>query len=436
MKDLSDITVCVVDYGKFILLAEAFAGKAAKTYYYSPTEREFEDINDAVKGDGLPEIHRIDNFFNPAAIDEIDLFVFPDIGCGGTQKYLRSIGKAVWGAMGANVLELSRTKFLSFLDDCGLPKVHNEIITGLEDLREHLKNVNDKWIKVNRYRACMETYHHIDYAHSAAKLDELAVRFGGLQNGVTFVVQDAIKSDVEIGYDGWTVDGKFPSSSFQGYELKNELYLGSLLEYSKLPKQVRYINEAMSPMLKEHGYRNFIATEIRIKDDVPYFIDPTLRMAGLTQDQIPETCSNIADVIWQGANGILIEPEYISKFVAVATMHYEGHVPHHWFSISIPKDYRRWFKLYHFCFYEGAYHFAPSVPYETDEAGTVIGIGDTIEDAIFDLKDHFALLESEPLHIHSEGFYDLIKQVQSAEKQGVEFTDQTVPEPGIAMEEQ
>jgi len=434
MKDLSEITVCIVDYGKFIFLADAFVGKAAKVYYHSPVDREFQDINDAVKGDGLPGIERLDDFLDPEVLKDIDLLVFPDIGFAGVQKHLRDMGKAVWGAMGVNDLELSRTKFLAYLKEVGLPTVNSVKVVGLTNLAIHLRQVKGKWIKLNRFRACMETYHHRDYAHSLQKLDEWAVRFGGLKEEVVFVVQDEIECDVEIGYDGWCVDGQFPNRSFQGYELKNELYLGSLLAYQDLPEQVREVNKAMMPMLASAGYRNFLATEIRIKDDVPYFIDPTFRMAGLTEDQLPETCSNLAEVIWHGANGELLTPEYEAEFVAVATLHCCDHVRNQWFALEIPEEVKRWVKLYHYCMADGLYHFAPSVPLECDEAGVVIGMGDSIEDALDSLKEHFAALESEPLHCQIEGFAELLQQVKAAEKQGVEFTDQPVPEPATVIE--
>lgn len=435
MKDISEIEVCVVDYGKFILLAEAFVGKAKKVYYHTPMDREFVDINDCVKGDGLDGVERVDQIMEPGFIDRVGLWCFPDIGFSGFQHYLRGLGKPVWGSMGASDLELSRTRFIKTVKELGLPLVKSVPIRGLSNLSVYLKENPDKWVKINKFRACMETWHHCDWEHSQQKLDSLAVRFGGIKEQVMFVVQDTIDSDVEIGYDGWTVDGRYPSHTFQGYELKNELYLGSMMANEDLPEQVLEINEAMSPVLKGYGYRNFIATEIRIKDEEPYYIDPTHRMPGLTGDQLPETCSNLAEVMWHGANGELIEPEFICGFSAVATLHYKGHVAHEWFSLRIPDEVRQWFKLYHFCKSDDLYHFIPSVPFECDEPGTVIGIGDTIEEAIDHLKENLDVIKDEPVTASIEGFADLLKQIHEAEEQGVEFTDQEVPDPASVVSE-
>ena len=420
-KSVKEATVCVVDYGSFICLAEKLSESFKKTYYYTPTSQEFYSIADLVKADGLENVERIHDLFEH--IDEIDLFVFPDIGYGGLQQYLRSIGKAVWGSMGADKLEILRTKFLETLKELKLPVIHTETIKGLTELRDHLEDVENKWIKVNKYRGNMETWHHIDIDHSRQYLDKLATEFGGLQDTVTFVVQDFIATDVECGYDGWCVDGEFPEASYQGYEKKNDLYLGSLLKKEDLPKEVKLINEALAPLLKKFGYRNFFATEIRVKDGVPYFIDPTMRMPGQTGEQMLETCSNLADVIWQGAHGILIKPDFKYKFAAEATMHYTAEGD--WSVIKIPDEIRQWVKPFHYTKLGDAYHFPPK---SNDELGVVIGVGDTIKEAVSALMDNLEKLEDEPIKARVAGFIDLIKCIKDAEKNGIYFTSQKIPD--------
>ena len=424
MKPVSQVNAVVVDYGSFISLADKLAETMASVSYYRPHEEEFLCVADCCKGDGLDKVVRIEDFFDPQFIAEIDLFVFPDIGYGGLQRYLRSIGKAVWGSMGADELELYRTRFIKTVKEMGLPVIHTETVRGLAKLREYLKTVKDKWVKINKYRANMETWHHLDFEHSRPELDRLAAEFGGLQDHVVFVVQDVIETDVEIGYDGWCVDGQFPAESFQGYEKKNELYLGSLLAADKLPKEVQRINKALAPLLKQFGYRNFIATEIRVKDGVPYFIDPTLRMPGQTGEQMLETCSNLADVIWHGANGQMLKPVFKYKFAAEATMH--NTAGGEWGVLKIPDKVKQWFKLYHYCKADGFYHFPPKV---NMEFGVVLGCGNTIEAAIDALKVNLDAIKEEPVKCKLEGFVDLLRDIKDAEKQGVTFTTQKIPSP-------
>lgn len=423
MINIEDVTAVVYDYGTFISLADKLGETFRKVYYYSPMEGEYRDARDCVIGDGIPNIERIDE---PMALfDEIQLWVFPDIGWGGFQRWLLDQGKAVWGSMGADDLEQYRTKFNALIKSLDMPMAPSQTVKGLTNLALVLKDSENKWVKINRYRQNMETWHHHNWTHSERKLEELAHEFGGIKELITFVVQDDIETDVEVGYDGWCVDGKYPARCFQGYEKKNELYLGALTEAEDLPDAVKFVNEKMAPTLKQYGYRNFIATEIRCSGDDYYFIDPTMRMPGQTGEQALESCTNLAEVIWHGANGELVDPEYCCKFAAEATLHYTDG-DDQWKTVEVPEKIRPMCKLVHYCIVDGVYHFPPGA---NDEIGVVMGLGDTIEAAIEALKENFAELKQEPLKINDSGFIDILESIHEAEKSGVEFTDEKVPEP-------
>jgi hypothetical protein len=130
IKSVWNARVCVVDYGSFICLADKLSESFKETFYYTPTANEFYSIHDLVKADGLDDVQRVNDIFDPEFIKKIDLFVFPDIGYGGLQRYLRSIGKAVWGSAGMDELEQLRTKFLDVLKALDLPVIHTEKING------------------------------------------------------------------------------------------------------------------------------------------------------------------------------------------------------------------------------------------------------------------------------------------------------------------
>lgn len=424
MKTIDQVTACVCDYGSFIGLAEAMAKKCKRALYVNPSEQqEFRDIKDSCIGDGLENVELVADPFSPEIIREVDLFCFPDLWTGGVQRYLREQGKAVWGSMGASELELYRTRFLKTLKQVGLEVPPYTTIKGLTNLRAYLMENENCWVKVNKYRANMETFHHIDYAHSQAELCRLECEFGGLCEQVVFVVQAPIEGVQEIGYDGLSVDGQFPKESFQGYEAKNEAYLGSLLSYARLPEPVRVVNEAFSPVLREYGYRNFFATEIR----GDYFTDPTMRQAGQTMEHQYRTCTNLPEVIWSGANGDLVEPEFSAKFAAEATLHYKG--CDGWKVLRVEPEAREHCTFYHYAECDGALHFPPA---KTDEVGVVCGDGDSVEDAIEDLKRNFELLEGEPVEICLDKFAELIEQIQAAEKEGMKFGGE-LPEKEIAL---
>lgn len=435
MKDLKEVNCLTVDYGTFADLAVMMAPHVKNSYFYSPFESEYLDIQACCLGDGLPQIERVDDYMDPDFIKDIDLVIFPDRGYPGMQKYLRSIGKKVWGSFGVCEQEEYRTLFLDTLKELGLPVLPSVEIRGLTTLSEHLKKVENKWVKIDRFRGNMETWHHVDYEHSARTLDGLRFTFGPLSEWVRFVVQDALDEDegepvLELGYDGWSVKGQFPSKSFAGYERKNELYLGACRKYDQLPECVRFVNERFAPVLESAGYCNFFATEIRKKGDVEVFIDPTTRHAGQTQEHLWNTCRNLPQVIWKGAHGEMVDPDFSSDFALEATLHYTADTKDGWRSLRIPEEVRPYVKLYHFCGYKGMYHFPPG---RNDEVGVICGNGDTMEEAFDDLKDHISVLDKLPLKTELKGFADLVKQIQDAEDSGVEFSDQTPPEPAVAL---
>lgn len=436
MKPIEDVVAAVIDYGSFVSVADKLAQTFKTQYYYSPFEEEFRDIRDCVIGDGLKKAIRLNEYMDPEVYDTIDLWVFPDIGFGGFQKFLKREGKAVWGSMGASNLELYRTQFLKVLKEVGLPVVPSVVIRGLTALREHLKTVKDKWVKINRYRRNMETWHHLDYTHSKRMLDSYAVVFGGLQEKPVFVVQDNVPDAREIGYDGMFVNGRYPANTFQGYEKKNELYLGSKLANEDLPEEILEVNRKMAPVLEQFGYCNWLATEIRIKDGEAFYIDPTHRMPGQTGEHQLETCTNLPDVIWQGANGGFVEPDFSEPFATEATLHYDGHtgdtaIAREWKTLRIPREAERWLKFYHYCIADGLHHFPP---HQTDEVGVVLGVGSTIEQALDHLKENFAMLKGLPLHIELAGFQSLLAEIKEAQASGIKFTDQRVPEPETMLE--
>lgn len=429
MKAIEEIKAAIFDYGSFVDLATKLGESYGETYYYTPFEGEYRDLKDCIIGSGIPGIQRVNEPLTPEFLKTLDLAIFPDIGGGGLQRHLRDLGVAVWGAFGASNLELYRSQFIEVIKELELPLSKSIVIRGLSALAEHLKNVENVFIKVDRYRGNMETVRHRDYEHSRPLLDKLATEFGGFREHVTFVVQNEIETEIELGYDGWYCGG-FPSRSYQGLELKNELYLGFLREYSELPAEVRFVNERFAPILDEYGYRNFFATELRIKEGVPFFIDPTLRMAGQTQEHLLENCENLAEVIWHGAHGELVDPKFKAPFAAEATLHYTAE-SENWKVLRIPEEVRPWVKLYQYAMDGDLYHFPP---HAVDEVGVVIGFGEDMEQAIEHLKANLELLKDEPVSANVAGFAELLAQAETAEEEGVELSDGEVPDPAIVID--
>lgn len=436
MKPTEDVVALCVDYGYFISLASALSRQFKKVYYYSPEDTEFKDVGKCVLGDGVDGIERLDDWETPENIERIDLFIFPDLGYAPKQQWLRSIGKLgkpVWGSGDSTYIELSRTAFLKWVKAMGLPYAPYKSVRGITALWDYLKTVERKWVKINKYREQQETFFHFNAEYSRPILEQMAVKFGGLADEPVFVVQDEIEPAYEIGYDGWTVDGAFPPSSFAGYEKKNEAYVGSLLQYEQLAEPVRRVNEAIAPYMKKWHARNFISTEIRLKEEngevVPYYIDPTQRCAGLTMEHTQENCLNLAECIWRGAHSDMVAPEFEHKVAMEATLHYSIDACDSWKVVKDPNH--PMIKFDHYV-KKGDYCHFPAR--KSDEVGVVIGLGDTIEEAYANLQENFKVMENEPVFITPDSFADLFERIKKAEAAGIKFSDEPVPSPEILVE--
>lgn len=428
--NLNDITCCVIDNGLFLPLAVKLGKSFDRVLYQSPWERGFPLLNECLIGDGFANVERCDDFWHE--LDEIDLFVFPDLLRSGLQEHLRSIGKLVWGSGTGDSIELSREKFLRILKERGLEVPSYHSITGLENLRAYLKKHEDKFIKISKYRGSMETWHHATYRESEPKLDELSVRLGAAKNIVPFLVFDPIETELEVGYDGYCINGKFPGLAVLGYEAKDKGFICTLTDYDELPDQVLEINEAFGPELAKYNYRNFFSTEIRVKGNKNYFIDPCCRCPSPSTEAQIELYGNLAEIIVAGAQGECVTQVPTARFAVEAVMTMKGG-SNNWRVLDIPSNLREFVKIGSSCEIDGRICVPPDGS-DGSEVGWVVATGDSIEDAITNLKQHVKDLGDTPVTVHTEAISDLLKEVQTAEDKGIEFSDEPIPDPSIMLD--
>jgi len=430
LKESKSITACVIDHGLFAPLAQKLGEQYKRVLYYSPWEEGFPLLNKCIIGDGYPEIERCDDFW--PLLGEIDLFIFPDIQHSGLQLHLESLGKAVWGSHTGDSLELSREKFHRTLEEIGLDCPKWRAIKGLTKLRDFLKANEDKYVKISKYRGLMETWHHATYRESEPMLDMLAVKLGPAKEHIPFIVTDPVDTDIEIGFDGYCVDGKFPKVAIGGgVEIKDSGYLCGIQNYEDMPEEVTDINEAFAPILAKHRYRNFFSTEIRVKGDKRFFIDPCCRCPSPATEAQLMLYGNIGDIIWAGANGEVIDPEPTAQFAAQCVLKAKR-TKDQWCVLDIPKKVLPWVKCGGSAFIDGRICVPPGE--DSPEIGWITGIGDSIEDAITSLKEHIADMGDAPVKAEIDALYDALKEYHAAEKVGIPLTYAEIPEPVFALE--
>lgn len=424
MKDVSNVSALIVDHGLFLPLAHKLSETYKRVFYYTFWEEGFPTLNKAIIGDGYDNLERVDDLWS--VVPEIDLAVFPDIQHSGLQLHLEDNGIPVWGSRTGDSLELNRQLFLKTLNQVGLDVAPHVIAKGLTELRDILKDKEDCYLKISKFRGSLETTHWRSWKLDEPLLDLLAVRFGPAKEILPFLVFDAIDTPLEIGGDTYCVDGQWPKQMLHGVEWKDKSYFASVQKTEAMPEPIQDILEAFAPVLKKYRYRNQWSMEVRVTDDSSYFIDPTCR-GGLpsTASQM-ELWSNFADIIWHGANGELVEPEPAAQFSAEAALLLKGD-KHSWGVCEVPTELKQWMKLSGCCEIDGRICFPPDESHG-EEIGWLVAIGNTPSETIDRIKQYAGMLP-DGVSANVESLADVLKEIHTEEQSGIEFSEQIVPEP-------
>lgn len=430
MKPVSEVHFRVIDKGIFLPIALRLAREAGHVSYWTPHEKAFPSVKDII-GDGFEEIERVDSEWQDK--ENVDCWVFPDVGFAGMQNELLSQDRIVWGSLEVDAIEISRGRFIESLIETSLPVPPYKKVVGMTALREHLVDKQDKFIKVSRFRGDWETLHWRGWGEDEVELDARSVKLGPWKELVNFYVFDKIEAEIEDGCDTFCIDGKFPSRVIHGVECKDRAYLGTFQPYAELPEEVRRVTDAFGPVLARNGYRNFMSSEVRItKERESFFIDPTLR-AGSPPSQVEcEMIANLGEIIWRGAQGELVEPEPAAQFGVQALLCVDGGRAS-WKTLELPDELSQWVKC-GFCSRLGdAIVFPPDSEALKGEIGWLVGIGDTPKAAIDHLQKNRELL---PCGVSCEyhALAEILKDIEKAEKHDMEFSPQEMPAPAEIMD--
>lgn len=413
-------TACVVDNGLFVNLAVTLAESFGQVFYWSPWENAFPVSNTRLIGQNVPGVTRINSIWE--VIDGVDLFVFPDVNYGSLQVQLVAMGKRVWGSRLGEELELDRVASKRYCEEAGIDIGPYQVVTGLAALREYLRENDNQFVKVSRTRGDCETFRAPNYKLIEPRLDELEWVLGAKKNIMEFVVEAAIEDAVETGYDGFSIDGKFAKQSMFGIEIKDCGYVGECLPYRELPPALIDINDKLSPALRDFEYRGFFHTEVRVTGDKAYLVDPCARLGSPPGELMMLLITNLADIIWEGAEGTVVEPEFAARFGAQVFLTSEW-AGRNWLAVDFPDPVRDFVKLRTFTIIDDRYYVVPQ-PFGsgTDSGmGTAIGalvaVADTLDGVIAKVRSYADQVSGYKVTAHldaldeAEAKYEKVKQM-------------------------
>lgn len=415
--NLKSKTVLVCCQGLFVSLAERLARDFGKVYLHVPFAGSFPTMNHGMIGFGLPGVELVEDIFGPH-FQDCDLFVFPDLYNAALQIQLESMGKRVWGARNAEEMEIYREVCKEKMEELGLPVQPWKIVKGVTALREHLKANSDQRVKIDRWRGVTETFFAPNYETVEIKIDQIQNTLGAFKELLEFIVEDDLPDRVEVGIDTYCIDGDYPETTLFGIENKDCGYVGQMMKWKEIPEPLRRWNEAFAPLFAQYGCRGSISNEVRVgKDKEPYMIDATIRAPSPPSELWQELFTNLSEIIWQGADGILVEPIPAGKW-GVEIILKSQWAEDHWQPVAYPEKYANQIKLYNPVVIDGHRYVVPQNE-EMVEIGAVVGWGETLEAAIEHAKKAGESIEAYGLKFEIGGCESVQKQIEELEAIGL-----------------
>ena len=372
-------TALVWDNGLFVSLAVTLTKHFGTVYYFCPWVIGFPTSQLMMIGDGYPGVRRV---LSPwSLLDDIDIFIFPDVFEADIQEYLVSIGKRVWGCRSGAELENDRVKAKEISEKVGIGIGPYNVVRGMDGLRRYLKSHDDQYVKISLTRGDFETFHAPSYEQIKSQLDEIAYQLGPRVENMRFVCEDNTGPAVEIGYDGYTIDGRFPRKNLLGVEAKDTAYVAKVVN-ANAAQSVQDVNTKLSPVLEGYEYRGFFSTEIRCIEDESgsCLIDTCSRMGSPPGELYQMMLKNIGEIIWHGASGTLIEPEFAGKWGAEAILTSDA-AEKNWVQVSYPDSVQDNIKLRYCTMINGKQYVIPQAN-GMKFLGAVVAYGGTAKEAI------------------------------------------------------
>jgi hypothetical protein len=327
-------------------------------------------------------------------------------------------------------LETNREFFLHKLAELGLDVAPHELVIGVDGLRTFLKDREDIWIKLSKFRKSWETYHWRSWKQDAHMLDVWAVRFGGAKNLMRFLCFEKIETTLEIGGDSYNILGQWPELMLHGIEAKDEAYLSAVTKRQEMPEELTHIMEKFSPFMRECGAAIQWSMEVRVADEGNFFIDGTLR-GGLPSTATLIKAKNTSQIIYHGAHGEMVQPEYGYKFSAECMVKITG-ADGAWNTVVLEPEVEESLMLADYCVVDAQAWF-PADDKAVEEIGWLVATGDTPTEVAKEMN-RLADLLPDGADASVEALASIIREISEEEEKGIKFTSLPMPDESVVLE--
>lgn len=302
--------------GLFLQMALQLGRDGHKVYYYTPFYDEELCFRRYALGYGLEEIEKPLYFWRALMKypREEATIIFPDVGSGDMASFLKKQGYAVFASGEGDILENHRELLKQKMKEVGLP-VNNYIqITGLTNLRNYLKQHNNKVVKLDIFRNDQESFKASTYSDAEPILDKLQLKFGQLADEFPFIVEDLIDGE-EPGFDVIFNKTGYLTPYLWGFEVHKGPYCGILTD--KLPEPLQLVADKLKPLLTRYDWRGFISTEVIIGNGKPYLIDVCSRSPYPLGVGLTFLYENYSEITYKVARGLPVVIKPRGKYMIV-----------------------------------------------------------------------------------------------------------------------
>lgn len=415
--NLDDKSVLVFDSGLFPHVAERLARDFGRVLYYSDWKAgAFPTSKKRMVGTGLENVTRVYSWLSH--LSSVDMLCFTDVYNGDESQFAREMGRPVWGAGRAEVLETERWRTRELMrEHLGMPVVPAELVLGTSELRRYLTLMDpeDFYIKCSVTRGDFETRKHRAIKLTDAWITKMEGKLGPWKEEFEFIVEEKI-AGFETGYDGYIVNGQYGPISGWGYEIKDRGYVLKLGRYEDIPEVIKQVNRAFLPAivgLLGNGATSY-HNEIRIGEDgTAYLIDPTMRFGRPPSECFIEAARNWPQVMYAGSHGRMLALEAEKPYAAEIILKSDW-VREDYLAVYYPPEIARWIKIGNSSVVDGQRYV---IPQDDPEFGSAVGIGDSFEEACEMARENAEQVEALDIDFQS----DVFEAAQECIKQGAEY---------------
>lgn len=424
MKPISEVTACVVDLGIFIEVSRVLARTYKKVFYCNPSGvTQFTDPDQSMIGYGFPEIevvHNVGEAINRGA----ELLIYLDTSHGQDQvAYAEKCGLHVWGSRLAERFELDRLKCKKKQEDLKLALGPYWVIHGITELRKFMENPKGKgkkyYLKISFTRGVFETF-NFDARNPwlvSNVVDEIALKLGDYKDHQELIIEEDLENTIDLAFDAYNIDGQLPSKGALGSEDKGSAYLCRIVKYSDLAPALREYDIKMAPTFKHDKFRGFYSAESRcFKDGKVIMNDLAPRNGSPPAELLQELYKNLAEIIYKGAQGIVVDPVCEDKWGAELIL-FSMNAMDKKQAVHVPRSMSRYVKLRNCVRIDGHLWVLPQ-PSKTSNIGAAIGWGNSMEDALEMAKEVADSVEGYCIESTSGSLESAEKQVEKLKSYG------------------